>query len=119
MTDPKINKSHVSGLRFSARDSIRGTVEAAIDSLHEQDVVGRIWRKDHTVWTPDPTELSNRLGWLTVTDLMSEQVPALNAFAKEIREAGFQHVVLLGMGCSNLRSEVLRQALGGLAGELR
>ncbi len=91
-------------------------VEAALADLDRHDVVGRIWRKDHTVWKPDPAEITNRLGWLTVTDLMGERVPALESFAREVRDAGFRHVVLLGMGGSALGSEVLRQILGSAEG---
>ncbi|MFC2047895.1 glucose-6-phosphate isomerase [Chloroflexota bacterium] len=87
-------------------------VEATVAELKQHDVVGRIWRKDHTVWKPDSTEITNRLGWLAVVDLMREQVSALEAFANEVREAGFHHVVLLGMGGSSLGPEVLRQTFG-------
>ncbi len=91
-------------------------VEAALADLNRRDVVGRIWRKDHTVWQPDPAEITNRLGWLTVTDLMGEQVPSLQSFAQEVRDAGFHHVVLLGMGGSSLGAEVLRQVWGSTRG---
>ena len=91
-------------------------VEAALADLKQRGVVGRIWRKDHTVWKPEPAEIANRLGWLTVTDLMSEQVPTLTSFAEEIKDAGFRNVVLLGMGGSSLGSEVLRQAFGSAPG---
>jgi len=91
-------------------------VEAALVALGQRDVMGRIWRKDNTVWKPDPAEITNRLGWLTVTDLMYEQVPALESFAQEIRGAGFRSVVLLGMGGSSLGPEVLRQTFGSAAG---
>ena len=84
-------------------------VEETVDDLQKADVVSRIWARDHTVWEPDPGEIINRLGWLSVTDLMREQIPSLNAFATEIVEAGFRHVVLLGMGGSSLGPEVLRQ----------
>ena len=91
-------------------------VEASLEDLHRRDVVGRIWRKDHTVWKPDPDEITDRLGWLTVTDIMCEQIGALEAFAQGVREAGFRHVVLLGMGGSSLGPEVLRQAFGSARG---
>ena len=81
-----------------------------------RDVIGRIWQKDHTVWKPKPSEITNRLGWLTITDLMSEQVPALESFAQEVRDAGFRHVVLLGMGGSSLGAEVLRQTFSSATG---
>ena len=91
-------------------------VEATLADLSQRDVVGHIWRKDHTVWKPNPTEIANRLGWLTITDLMREQVPALQSFAQEVRDAGFRHVVLLGMGGSSLGPEVLRQVFGSAEG---
>jgi len=91
-------------------------VEASLADLSRHDVVGRMWQKDHTVWKPEPSEITNRLGWLTITDLMSEQVPALESFAREVREASFRHVVLLGMGGSSLGPEVLRQTFGSATG---
>ncbi len=39
-------------------------VEKAIAVLNEKKIVDRIWQKDYTVWRKDPTEISNRLGWL-------------------------------------------------------
>jgi glucose-6-phosphate isomerase/transaldolase/glucose-6-phosphate isomerase len=45
---------------------------------------------------------------------MCEQVPALEDFAQEVQEAGYRHVVLLGMGGSSLGPEVLRQTFGGV-----
>ncbi len=91
-------------------------VKAALADLQKREVVARIWRKDHTVWKPDPREIANRLGWLTVTDLMREQVPKLASFAEEIKNAGFRHVVLLGMGGASLGSEVLHRTFGSAAG---
>ena len=91
-------------------------VEAALADLQARDVMGRIWRGDHTVWKPDPTEISDRLDWLTVTGIMCDQVTALQALAEEVREAGFRHLVLLGMGGSSLGPEVLRQTFGSAPG---
>ena len=91
-------------------------VEAALADMQRQDVMGRIWRRDHTVWKPDPTEITDRLGWLNVTDIMCEQVAAIKEFAKEVRDAGFRDVVLLGMGGSSLGPEVLRQTFGSAGG---
>ncbi|MBI2852886.1 MAG: bifunctional transaldolase/phosoglucose isomerase [Chloroflexi bacterium] len=87
-------------------------VQATLEMLSRKDVVRRIWRKDHTVWNPSSVEIADRLGWLTVTDCMHEQARTLESFATEIREAGFRHAVLLGMGGSSLGAEVLRQVFG-------
>ena len=91
-------------------------LEATLADLRQRDVVRRIWDKDHTVWKPDPTEIADRLGWLTVSDMMREQVPALLAFAKEVRDSGFRHVVLLGMGGSSLGPEGIGRTFGSSPG---
>ena len=91
-------------------------MEAAISDLQKRDVVARIWRKDHTVWKSDPTEIVDRLGWLTVTDIMCERLDELTAFAQCVRDEGTRSVVLLGMGGSSLGPEVLRQTFGSAPG---
>ena len=90
--------------------------EAALADLRSRDLVGRIWKRDHTVWKPDPTEIADRLGWLDVAGSMREQVNSLQAFAQEVRDDGIRHVVLLGMGGSSLGPEVLRQTFGSAPG---
>ena len=91
-------------------------VEAALRDLQDKEVIKRIWANDHTVWKPDPTEISDRLGWLNVTESMAGHVPALHSFASEVKEAGYRHVVLLGMGGSSLGAEVLWQTFGSAPG---
>jgi len=91
-------------------------VETSLADLSQRNVIRRIWQKDHTVWKPEPSEITNRLGWLTITDLMCEQVPALESFAQDVREASFHHVVLLGMGGSSLGAEVLQQTFNSATG---
>ena len=91
-------------------------VEAALDTLQQDNFVDLIWRGDHTVWRPDPREISDRLGCLTITDLIRDQMPALQSFAAEVRDAGFRHVLLLGMGSSSLGPGVLRQTFGSAPG---
>ena len=91
-------------------------VEATLADLQQGDVTARIWRKDHTVWKPDPKEITNHLGWLTVTDIMCEQIATLEDFADDVRHSGYQHVVLLGMGGSSLGPEALRQTFGSARG---
>ena len=96
--------------------SITEIVKGALADFTATEVAKRIWRRDYTVWKPEPAEISNRLGWLTVTETMHEQVASLQSFAREIAEAGFRHVVLLGMGGSSLCAEVLRQVFGSAQG---
>ncbi len=91
-------------------------VEAALDEMARTRIVARLWAKDHTLWKPEPTEIENRLGWLTVAEQMQERAGSLRAFAKSVRDAGFSHVVLLGMGGSSLGPEVLRCTFGSARG---
>jgi len=91
-------------------------IETTLADLQRRDLVARIWRKDHTVWKPDPREITNRLGWLDVTDSMHKQVLALQAFAQEVINDGIRHVLLLGMGGSSLGPEVIRQTFGSADG---
>jgi glucose-6-phosphate isomerase len=87
-------------------------VNEAIARLERDDVVARIWNADHTVWSEDPTEIADRLGWLHVTREMAAQVANLTQFANEIKSSSFNQVVLLGMGGSSLGPEVIRQVIG-------
>jgi glucose-6-phosphate isomerase len=91
-------------------------MEKILSDFERRDIVNRIWHKDHTVWKPNPEEIGNRLGWLQVVDLMDEIIPELERFAMEIKDGGFHHVVLLGMGGSSLGPEVLRQTFGNAPG---
>ena len=91
-------------------------ISSALADLEDRQVISRIWSGDHTVWKPDPTEITDRLEWLTITNTMRGQVPAMEAFADEVRNAGFRHLVLLGMGGSSLGPEVLRQTFGIASG---
>ena len=91
-------------------------IDETLSDLRSRNVVGRIWYGDHTVWKPDPTEISDRLGWLTITDRLRDRVDGLKAFAEEIKAEGYRHVVLLGMGGSSLGPEVIGQTFGSAPG---
>lgn len=96
----------------------QNTVDIRLKAWDAANVAGRIWDVDGTVWVPDPDkaaktgDLTNRLGWLKLADDMLPQVDQLNAFAAEIKKAGFKAVVLLGMGGSSLAPEVYMKTFG-------
>lgn len=92
------------------------SVTAALTQLARDNVIARIWDRDHTVWRDDPTEIADRLGWLTISRDMTEHVSALRSFAEEVHGEGVRDVVLLGMGGSSLGPEVLRQCIGSAEG---
>ncbi|HUF38640.1 MAG TPA: hypothetical protein VMN57_08965 [Anaerolineales bacterium] len=92
--------------------------EKVSDAMRANDVLARIWDRDHTVWSPDPDEIADRLGWLDVHERMRAEVPALHAFRRELVDAGFTHALLLGMGGSSLAPEVFRKTFGVAADSL-
>jgi glucose-6-phosphate isomerase len=93
-------------------------VRRRLTQMDTDDVVGRIWRHDHTVWKPDPTEITNRLGWLTLAGDMRPRIPELRSFAKKVAANGFTHAVLLGMGGSSLAPEMFSLTYGSAPGAL-
>lgn len=98
--------------------SLSAAVRRRLQQLDDDEVVDRIWRHDHTVWKPDPTEITNRLGWLTLPRDMRKRVPELAAFAKAVAADGFTHAVLLGMGGSSLAPDMFARTYGTAPGFL-
>src|SRR5919106_1695702 len=93
-------------------------VSERLRQMDQDGIVERIWRKDHTVWKDDPTEITNRLGWLTFTDLMNERIGELEAFAQQVAADGLETAVLLGMGGSSLAPDVFATTFGVADGAL-
>ncbi|MCH7698039.1 MAG: bifunctional transaldolase/phosoglucose isomerase [Chloroflexi bacterium] len=93
--------------------SLAESVQKRLSDMEEADVPRRIWALDHTVWKPDPTEIADRLGWLSLPEKMHEHLDQLQDFAESC--ASFDRIVLLGMGGSSLAPEVLSTTYGGRA----
>ncbi len=101
----------------SIPDDLEPLIAEQIERAGKEDVVRRIWRKDATLWAPEGTpEIADRLGWLTISDAMLDQVADLEGFAEECRTAGLEYAVLLGMGGSSLGPEVLRRSFPDASG---
>lgn len=96
----------------------QNAADAALAELRAQNVVARIWARDHTVWRDDPTEIVNRLGWLDSPDAMQQELGSIDALVGAVRAAGYTHVLLLGMGGSSLAPEVFARTFGVREGYL-
>ncbi|MGH7815803.1 MAG: bifunctional transaldolase/phosoglucose isomerase, partial [Candidatus Binatia bacterium] len=95
----------------------RRRVEKRLKAWQDREVAGRIWAKDHKVWSKEPqAELTDRLGWLELPETMAKQVAALSAFADQAKADAVKHVVLLGMGGSSLAPEVFQETFGNRPG---
>jgi transaldolase/glucose-6-phosphate isomerase len=84
----------------------QAAVNAALAEMEAGDIIARIWEYDHTVWKPEPTEITNRLGWLRIAEAMVEDVPRMQTLAAEVQGAGYTDGLLLGMGGSSLAPEL-------------
>ena len=96
----------------------QSAVDAALSEMREQRIMARIWAHDYTVWKPEPTEITNRLGWLHSHEVMAEALPEISKLVEEVQAAGYTHALLLGMGGSSLAPEVFRKTFGVAAGYL-
>jgi transaldolase/glucose-6-phosphate isomerase len=90
----------------------QSNVDGALMEIRDQKIITRIWRHDHTVWKPDPAEITNRLGWLHLPEKMAAMLPGIQAVVDELRQEGYNHALLMGMGGSSLAPEVFRFTFG-------
>ncbi len=93
-------------------------IENALVELRDEKVMARIWARDHTVWKPEPAEITNRLGWLNTPEKMVGNIKRLEALADDVRDNGYTDVLLLGMGGSSLAPEVFQKTFGVKKGYL-
>ena len=98
--------------------SFRAAVEETRKAVTAGKVAERIRRKDHTLWKPEPTEISNRLGWLDSPSAMRERLSEIASVVRTVRNDGFGFALLLGMGGSSLAPEVFRRIFGAADGFL-
>jgi glucose-6-phosphate isomerase len=87
-------------------------VEVEYNRLKKDKIIKRIWNLDHTVWSDNPEEISNRLGWLHSHRIMSDSLLKIYDFVKQVRDEGYTRVLLLGMGGSSLAPEVFQTVFG-------
>ena len=83
-------------------------ISSSLETLLHHHVIDRLWAKDYRLWKPDPREIRDRLGWLTLHDQMRTQLDELQACVVAAKDMRIKDVVLLGMGGSSLGPEVLR-----------
>jgi glucose-6-phosphate isomerase len=92
---PQGDNEHLEGVQEDDRTTTSGT-----------DAVRRLYAGDHTLWRDDPTEISDRLGWLPVVNEVAIAFHQIRERCDAIVQ-GMDHVLLMGMGGSSLFPEVL------------
>jgi glucose-6-phosphate isomerase len=100
--------------RFALPQDLRGVVDQAAADWQSNNKVDRFWKKDPTIWTSDGEE--KWLGWIDIVERQQKDAAAHAALAADVKSAGFDSVLLLGMGGSSLCPEVLAVTFGPQAG---
>lgn len=93
-------------------------LEATVQ-IHAKDWAGankvqRLWNRDASVWTG--ADESRWLGWLDIVERQQADEAVFAAIAADVKQAGFEHALLLGMGGSSLCPEVFAITFGNQAG---
>jgi transaldolase/glucose-6-phosphate isomerase len=90
-------------------------VAEANSQLQHSNAVARLQARDTTLWPGDPDArqtMAERMGWLDEPQRQRGAVAALRSLSAWVRDQGFSHALLVGMGGSSLCPEVLRQTFG-------
>ena len=121
--DSRRQASAILGTNASAQTMALGAVRSAVTStypaLDSRRFGRRVFAHDPFLWTSDVEQaeaIRHRLGWLESLKTFRRRVGDIAAFATGIKDAGYTHVLLLGMGGSSLCAEVSRQTFGSAPG---
>jgi transaldolase/glucose-6-phosphate isomerase len=92
-------------MRFSLSD-YRKEVQKSVKQIAGLRIIERLWEHDHTIWKTTPDEISNRLGWLHCPEQMQPNLSEISKLRIDLRRAGFEKALLLGMGGSSLAPDL-------------
>ena len=99
---------------FALPQDLSKAVEAALDDWDTEDKVRRLWERDASLWTNG--DEGKWLGWLSIVDEQQRSIRRFPNFSLEVKDAGFSHILLLGMGGSSLCPEVMSRSFGKIEG---
>jgi transaldolase/glucose-6-phosphate isomerase len=92
--------------------SYQKQVDSALMEIRHDHIMSRIWEHDYTVWASKSDEIANRLGWLHSPEQMPSVISSLQTLVDELKDEGYTHALLLGMGGSSLAPEMFRKTFG-------
>jgi transaldolase/glucose-6-phosphate isomerase len=104
----------INSVSYTLPAKLSAAVDSALTDWAKNDKMRRLWRADASLWSG--ADENHWLGWLGITDDQVAHSAALTSLAAEIKQAGFKHALLLGMGGSSLCPEVLRLTFGKIEG---
>ena len=83
-------------------------IQSQLLELEKNRFAERFFDYDHLLWADNPSEITNRLGWVHLPKQMLAVINEIDDFSESTRKKEFTDVVVLGMGGSSLSSEVFR-----------
>jgi len=95
-------------------DNLKGAYAEALEAWRKEGLIRRLWKRDTAVWSG--ADEDKWLGWLDSIEHGLEHIADYEAFAADVKGAGFESALLLGMGGSSLGPEVLAMTFGSKAG---
>jgi transaldolase/glucose-6-phosphate isomerase len=107
------------GSQTVAFGGVKAAVSSAYKALDSRQFTRRLWAHDPLLWKAEAASadaIRQRLGWLDSVETFRDKVDEITAFATDVKEAAFRHVVLLGMGGSSLCPDVCRDTFGSAPG---
>jgi transaldolase/glucose-6-phosphate isomerase len=91
----------------------QAAVDAQIAKFKADNFVHGFWDKKADLWTADEAgqhSIRSYMGWLRVAETMVGRVTEIEQFVHEVQNAGFKHVVVMGMGGSTMAPIVFKSA---------
>lgn len=95
---------------FSLSPDQHSALQRTLDDWRTGGKLARLWSKDASLWTG--RDESNWLGWLDIVEAQLSAADKFDKFAQDIKDRGFTHILLLGMGGSSLCPEVHALSFG-------
>ena len=103
----------MSTLEVTATGAAADAVTTHVPTLVQDRVASRIFAKDHTLWGPAAEdESAKRLNWTGLPRTSRHLIGEVAALREELSQAGYDRVVLCGMGGSSLAPEVICATAG-------
>jgi transaldolase/glucose-6-phosphate isomerase len=101
-------------MSYALPPALQIEVDAVLEDWRTTGKVRRLWARDASLWTG--ADEAKWLDWLDLAGSGRVDVDAVEGFAREVRDHGFTHAVVLGMGGSSLCPEVLARTFGSQHG---
>ncbi len=108
------SQAEVDSQMYSLPAELEAPLQEAVEDWKMAGKMRRLWARDATLWSG--SDEASWLGWLGITEDQLANKQHLEEVAADVKQAGFKHALLLGMGGSSLCPEVLRMTFGKIDG---